>query len=60
MKTVNDLIKELSSYREDLRELPVKVVAPNGESFEAEPKMAFGEYESPMNGDKPKFILITY
>ena len=43
MKTVNDLINELSAFSADKRELPVKVVAENGLLFEAKPKM-YGEY----------------
>jgi hypothetical protein len=60
MKTVNQLIKELQSLRDDLRELPAVVQAPNGMFFEADAKQLFDENESPMLGHKPKRMIITW
>jgi len=59
-KTVNQLIRELQNLREDLKELPVVVQTENGMYFEARAKIGLDKYESPLNGDKPKRIVITY
>jgi hypothetical protein len=35
MKTVNDFIKELQNLRDDVKDLPCQVEAPNGLMFDA-------------------------
>ena len=55
-KTVNDFIKELQVLKPSLRNMPVVVIAPNGEQFEATAKIGFkypGSFEI-------KNVVITY
>jgi hypothetical protein len=59
MKTINDFIKELSQISADKRELPLVVLAPNGELTYPEIKMM---WDNPMMQfeTKPDKMIITY
>lgn len=57
-KTINDFIKELEALKPSLRELPVKIVAPNGLIVEPKVKVLIGENQGFF--DKPEKMYITY
>ena len=57
MKTVNELINELQNLREDFKNLPIVVTAPNKEQFEAKIKLGLRD---PFNFEDIKNIVITY
>ena len=59
MKTVNDLINELSNLKASLRKLPVVIAAPNGLMFEPRVKPLLQKGETILL-DKPKQMIITY
>ncbi len=56
-KTVNDLIKELSSLKPELRKLPVCIKAENGMLLEPEIKKLFSKEACPFEDDPEKIIL---
>ena len=60
MKTVNDFIKELQNLIPKYRDLPVVVQAENGMIFTAHVKYVYEEGMSPLCGDSPTKIIITY
>lgn len=57
-KTINDFILELQSLSPELRELPVKIQAPNGIIFE--PKIKILSDEGQTMYDKPTAMIICY
>ena len=59
MKTVNQLIIELQSLREDLRNKPVVVIGENGEEFPARAKLGSETVMDAVSGNVSK-IVITY
>ena len=60
MKTINDFIKELECISKDKRELPLKIICPNGLEVEPTIKMKFENYGSPLLGDKLESMLVTW
>jgi hypothetical protein len=59
-KTLNDFILEALQVSEDKRELPVKILCPNGLEVEPKIKMKFENYGSSLLGDKLESMIITW
>jgi len=57
-KTINDFILELQSLSPELRELPVKIQAPNGIIFEPKVKILLGDGTTLI--DEPTAMIICY
>jgi len=57
-KTINDFILELQALKPSLRELPVKIEAPNGIMFEPSAKRLIEKNQTIF--DEPKTMIITY
>lgn len=60
MKTINDFIRELQSISPDKRELPLKIICPNGVEVYPSIKMKFENFGNPLLGDKIESMIITH
>ena len=57
-KTINDLIAELQRLKPEIKDLPIKIQAPNGLLFEPKVKILMHKGETFI--DKPTEMIICY
>ena len=58
--TVDKLIQKLQKLKPSLRKLPIVIETPNGMLLEPQCKALYKKYESPISGDKPIKMIITW